>query len=264
MPAIELRNVTAGYYPGRPVLSDLSLSLAAGTFCGVIGPNGSGKTTLLRVASGALQPQCGEALVDGRPLAAWARRQLARTLAVVPQLTVPPFAFTVREYVALGRTPYVAPWARLTTADVEAINAALDATGLQPLASRPVTELSGGELQQASVARALAQEPRILLLDEPTSFLDPAHCVQLLGLLARLNREGLTILATFHDLNLAASYCREILAIKAGRVFSGGPTEEVFRKELLEALFDTPLLVESGPQGRPRVTLLRTDVDNVV
>lgn len=263
MAAVELRKITAGYYPGRPVVTDLSLSVVAGTFCGIIGPNGSGKTTILRVASGALQPQSGEALVDGQPLAAWTRRQLARTLAVVPQLTVPPFAFTVREYVALGRTPYVAPWARLTPADVEAVNAALAATGLQPLASRPVTELSGGELQQASVARALAQQPKILLLDEPTAFLDPAHSVQLLGLLARLNRQGLTVLATFHDLNLAACYCREIVAIKGGRVFSCGRTEEVFRKELLESLFETPLLVEDGPQGRPRVTLLRTDAGDV-
>ncbi|MCX7599856.1 MAG: ABC transporter ATP-binding protein, partial [Armatimonadetes bacterium] len=177
-------------------------------------------------------------------------------------LTVPPFAFTVREYVALGRTPYVAPWARLTAADVEAVHAALDATGLQSLASRPVTELSGGELQRASVARALAQEPKILLLDEPTAFLDPAHSVQLLGLLAQLNGQGLTILATFHDLNLAAAYCREITAIKDGQIFSSGRTEEVFRREVLEGLFETPLLVEDGPQGRRRVTLLRTESDH--
>lgn len=263
MAAIELRNVTAGYYPGRPVVTALSLSVASGTFCGIIGPNGSGKTTILRVASGALQPQAGEVIVDGRPLAAWTRRQLARTLAVVPQLTVPPFAFTVREYVALGRTPYVAPWARLTAADVEAVAAALNATGLEPLAIRPVTELSGGELQQASVARALAQQPKILLLDEPTAFLDPAHSVQLLGLLAKLNHQGLTVLATFHDLNLAASYCQEMVAIKGGRIFFHGRTEDVFRKDLLEGLFETPLLVEDGPQGRPRVTLLRTDVEDV-
>ncbi|MCX7597951.1 MAG: ABC transporter ATP-binding protein [Armatimonadetes bacterium] len=263
MAAIELCRVTVGYYPGRPVVTDLSLSVAGGSFCGIIGPNGSGKTTLLRVASGALHPQSGEVLVDGRPLGAWTRRQLARTLAVVPQLTVPPFAFTVREYVALGRTPYVAPWARLTAADVEAVDGALQATGLESLASRPVTELSGGELQQASVARALAQQPKILLLDEPTAFLDPAHCIQLLDLLARLNRQGLTILATFHDLNLAAAYCREIVAVKGGRIFAAGSTEDVFSKDLLEELFETPLLVEDDPQGRRRVILLRTDVGNV-
>ena len=156
MALIELRDVTAGYYLGPPVLSGLSLTVEAGAFCGLIGPNGSGKTTILRVVSGVLRPVSGQVLIEGRPVDAWPRRHLARFLAVVPQISAPPFAFTVREYVALGRTPYVAPWARLTAADVEAVASALEVTGLAPLASRPVTELSGGEFQQATVARALA------------------------------------------------------------------------------------------------------------
>jgi iron complex transport system ATP-binding protein len=134
---------------------------------------------------------------------------------------------------------------------------ALDLAGIRGLADRPITELSGGEFQQATVARALAQEPRLLLLDEPTAFLDPAHSVRVLGLLERLNADGLTVLAVFHDLNLAAAYCRQVVAVRNGTLFAAGPTEEVMRADVLQELYGTPLVVQEGPHGKPTVTLLK-------
>ncbi|MCD6352393.1 MAG: ABC transporter ATP-binding protein [Armatimonadetes bacterium] len=259
MTAIELTAVVTGYDPAAPVLRGVSFGLGAGEFLAVIGPNGSGKTTLLRVLAGVLPVAEGEVLISGRPLHRWKRRELARHMAVVPQMSVPPFAYTVREFVSFGRNPYLPPWAAPRPADVEAVNRSLRLARLQTLADKPVTALSGGEYQRAALARALAQQPQILLLDEPTAFLDPAHAVGMLGLVERLNAEGLTVIAVFHDLNLAATYSRRVLALREGQVFADGGVEDVLRRPLLEELYSTPMLVDAGPGGRPRITLLKTE-----
>jgi iron complex transport system ATP-binding protein len=263
MPLIELRDVSAGYYPGYPVISGLSLKVEEGEFVGVIGPNGSGKTTLVRVMAGAFPPASGQVLIGGRPVGEWSRVKLARLLAVVPQMSAPPFAFTVRELVDMGRTPYVAPWAPLGAADAKAVDSALAIAGLTDLAKRPVTELSGGEFQLAALARALAQEPKVLILDEPTTFLDPAHTVHTLSVLEDENERGLTLVAILHDLNMAAAYCRRIVAVKEGKVFADGPAREVLSAQVLEELYETPILVEAGADGRPRVTLVKVKAPDV-
>jgi iron complex transport system ATP-binding protein len=256
-PAIEVHDVEAGYRPARAVLRGVSLQVQPGELLAIIGPNGSGKTTLLRVMAGVLQPWRGKVVIQGQPVAHWRRPKLARILAVVPQIAPVPFAFTVREYVALGRTPYLAPWQALRPADIEAVAHALAVTDLQHLADQPVTQLSGGELQRANLARALAQQPQILLLDEPTVFLDPAHSLAMLSLLQRLNRAGLTVVAVVHDLNLAAAFSRRVLALKAGRNFAQGTVEEVMTVPVLEELFGTPVQVQPGPDGQPTITFLK-------
>jgi iron complex transport system ATP-binding protein len=263
MPVLELRDVTAGYYAGHPVLSGLSLAIEEGEFVGIIGPNGSGKTTLVRVMAGAFPQTSGEVLLGGRRVDEWSRRKLARMLAVVPQMSAPPFAFTVREFVDMGRTPYVAPWAPLGAEDAKAVDRALTIVALTELATRPVTELSGGEFQRAALARALAQEPKLLILDEPTTFLDPAHTIHTLSVLEDENSRGLTLVAILHDLNLAAAYCHRVVALKAGRIFADGPAAEVLAAPVLEALFETPILVEEDAQGRPRVTLVKVKAPDV-
>jgi iron complex transport system ATP-binding protein len=256
--AIELHNVYAGYASQETVLEDVTLSVGSGDFTAVVGPNGSGKTTLLRVVAGALKAHVGRVLIWGKEMRLWSRRRLAQEIAVVPQMTLPPFAFTVYEYVSLGRNPYLAPWASPRPADREAIRRAMELAKVEAIADKRVTELSGGEFQRANLARALAQEPQILLLDEPTAFLDPAHTVSVLGVVEDLNAQGLTVVAVFHELNLAAMYSRRVVAMRAGRIFADGAVDEVLCKSVLEDLYGTPVLVDKGPLGKPRITLLKT------
>ncbi|MGC9319739.1 MAG: ABC transporter ATP-binding protein, partial [Armatimonadota bacterium] len=181
----------------------------------------------------------------------------ARMLAVVPQMSSPPFEFTVREVVAMGRTPHLGRLQPEGPADREAVERALELTRTSELSSRPVTELSGGEYQRVVIARALAQEAPVMLLDEPVSHLDIGHQVEIFDLLVRLNREeGRSILCISHDLNLASRYCDRLVAIADGRVAADGPPEEVITEERIAQLYDCRVRVDDGPEGRPRVTPL--------
>ncbi len=253
-PAIQTADLSAGYFR-QPVIRSISLSIPPGEMAAIIGPNGSGKTTLLRALAGALQPLSGSVRISGIPLHAWRRRDLARLLAVVPQASQPAFGYTVREFVALGRTPHLGPWRSPSPADFSAIDAALRDAQIAHLADKPVTELSAGQLQRAIIARALAQTPKILLLDEPTAFLDPAHQIAIMRLLASLNKRGVTILAVLHDLNLAACFFRRIIALRGGQIFADGPAEQVVDAALLSSLYETPVHIIRGPDGLPRVLL---------
>ncbi len=254
---LELSGVTAGYRPGRPVLRDIDFIVRRGEFVSVIGPNGSGKTTLLRVAAGVLALERGTVVFCGRPIGAWRRRELAQRMAVVPQLSAVAFEFTVAEFVGLGRTPYIAPWSSLGRQDRSAIEKALELTDLTDLAGASITQLSGGEFQRAVLARALAQEPEFLLLDEPTAFLDPGHCARIMALLEELSREGMTIVGIFHDLNIPAAYGSRILALRNGRVFADGPVEQVIDSRVLSELYGTPMTVVQRPDGRKVVVVER-------
>ncbi|HKY32731.1 MAG TPA: ABC transporter ATP-binding protein [Candidatus Polarisedimenticolia bacterium] len=245
--AIEARAVRFGY--GRDALFDgLDLAVARGSMTALIGPNGSGKTTLIRLLSGSIPPQGGELLLEGRLLSRLAPRARARLLAVVPQDTALTFDVTVLEMVLMGRTPYLG-WLGLEShGDLAAARRAMACTGTLPFASRLLSRLSGGERQLAVVARALAQEPRTLLLDEPTAYLDVRHRLQVYELLARLNREsGLTILTTSHDINLAARYCGRMVLLKDGRIRADGPAAQVFQPAILAEVYGTPLHVFSDP-----------------
>lgn len=253
---LEARGLSCAY-DGGSVLHEISMALRRGEFLGLIGPNGSGKTTLLRGLTGMMRPTAGDVILEGRPLRSYPRREAARRMAVVPQMSPSPFDFTVREIVRMGRTPHLGRLQGESAADREAVEHALELTDTVVLADRPVTELSGGELQRVIIARGLAQESPIMLLDEPVAFLDINHQIQIFDLLARLNaEEGRSILCVSHDLNLAGGYCQRLILLSDGRSVTDGPPAEVLTEQRIETVYGCPVLVDKGPSGRPRVTLL--------
>ena len=235
-PLIEIENLSFGY-SGQSLLYGIQASVRRGEMVGLLGPNGSGKTTLLKLLSGVLRPRQGRILLDGRDLAAWGRREIARRIAVVPQELQVPFAFTVEQMVALGRTPFISLLGTRTSRDREIVREAMQIAEVETLAARIFNELSGGERQRVIVAMALAQQPRLLLLDEPTSHLDIKYQIEVLELVRRLNREtGVTVIAALHDLNLAARYFPRLLLFQRGIVADGGPAE-VLEPHLLQRVY---------------------------
>jgi iron complex transport system ATP-binding protein len=224
-------------YRDRRILDDVSLAVEESEFVGLIGPNGSGKTTLLRVLLGFLSPTQGEVRLIGVPLDALTRREVALGLTIVQQDTRLDFAFTVREVVAMGRTPHLGRFTSETRIDKEAIRLAMQATETSGLAQRPVTELSGGERQRVHLARALAQNTQVILLDEPTANLDLAHQLEMLGLVRDLTRRGKAALAAIHDLALAARFCDRLLLLSGGKVVAAGPPADVVTESNLDRFF---------------------------
>lgn len=253
-------------YPDHPVLQGVNLALGRGGLVALLGPNGSGKTTLLKILCGILRGQVGQVLWNGAPVSAVDRRTVARGIALVPQELVVPFAFTVAEVVALGRTPHLRPILGESARDRAAVELALALTETQGLAARYFGDLSGGEKQRVVIAMALAQilngkddaGPAVLLLDEPTVHLDVNHQVQVLELVQKLNRErGLTILATMHDLNLASLYFDRLMLLNQGRIITEGTPAEVLSKERVEQVFATGVVVQPHPtRGVPQVVLV--------
>ncbi|MCC6189911.1 MAG: ABC transporter ATP-binding protein [Anaerolineales bacterium] len=252
---ISLARLRFGYESGRPpVLPDLSLEIPAGTITAILGPNGAGKTTLLHLMLGLLTPLGGEVRVAGRPLAGYSRRELSQLVALAPQSEHIPFDFSVLEYVLLGRSPYLGMLEMPGAADYRLAREALDQLELKPLADRPVTALSGGERQMVMLARALAQQARLLLLDEPTSHLDLSNKGRLLRTLGRLAERGATIIFTTHDPEAAALAARYVVLMRAGQVIDSGPLETVLSAERLCATYHTTVRVEHI-DGRPVVLL---------
>jgi iron complex transport system ATP-binding protein len=245
MTAIELFEISFAF-DGRPVLDEICLSIAAGERTAVIGPNGVGKTTLLRLISGVLTPGKGLVRLDGHPLPNIARRELARKIAVVPQEFAVPFAFTARELVELGRTPHLHFWAGPRRADRHAVSRAMELTDTIPFGGRTFNELSGGERQRLMIAMALAQEPEILLLDEPTQQLDITRQAEILDLVCELNSsQRLTAVAAIHDLNLAARYFKRLIVLHGGSVLADGPPSDVLSRDLLQEAYEG--LVDVSP-----------------
>jgi cobalamin transport system ATP-binding protein len=231
-------------YAHDTVIDDVSLTLGSGEMLGVIGPNGSGKSTLLRLLSGVLRPERGEVRVLGRPLSEFSQRDIGRTIAVVPQDTVIEFPFSVTEVVLMGRAPHLRGFAFEGDRDLEVARAAMRRTGVLELADRSIHELSGGERQRVVLARALAQEAPLLLLDEPGAFLDIRHEVEIYDLLRDLQQEGHTIVSVLHDLNLAALYCNRVMLLKSGRVVKTGPPDQVITYALLTEVYETEVYVD--------------------
>ncbi|GER85963.1 hypothetical protein KDW_01250 [Dictyobacter vulcani] len=225
-PILEMQGISFGY-KRHDLLYDVSVTVASGEMIGLLGPNGSGKTTLLRLLSGVLQPRQGQILLQGRTLTQWGRRQAAQRIAVVPQELHMPFAYTVEQMVSLGRTPFASSFfGSRQEHDTTIIQDAMQAAGVSALSERIFNELSGGERQRVTVAMALAQQPGLLLLDEPTSHLDIKYQIELLELVQQLNHErGMTIIAAMHDLNLAARYFPRLLLFQRGIVADGSPAE---------------------------------------
>jgi iron complex transport system ATP-binding protein len=246
-------------YHAEPVLTGLSLRLAPGERAALLGRNGSGKSTLLNLAAGVLRPQGGCLRLNGTDLAAIPPRERARQVAMVAQtLSVPP-AFTVRELVSLGRTPYLSALRGERAEDSAAVARAMEQAQVAELAGRFISEVSGGERQRAALAMALAQDPALLLLDEPTSHLDIHHQMALLNLVRSLNqREGTTVLAAMHDFNLAALWFDRLLLLDEGRIVADGPPAAVLEAERIERVFGTPVQVVPHPaEGVPLVALKR-------
>lgn len=235
------------------VLAGIDLAVAAGEMLAVVGPNGAGKTTLLRALGGLVTPAAGRVEVDGCPVSEYSRRQLARKVSYVPQMDHPAESFSVRQFVEMGRYPYLRAWAALTADDRHAVEEALELTAVTPLVDRAVRTLSGGERQRVAIAAALAQGGSILLLDEPTSFLDYHHQVQVLALLDRLHAErGCTVVVVTHDLNGLAAGADSALALVGGRVeFSGAP-KALFEAGTLSRIFGNDfVMVAGGRRGLP-------------
>jgi iron complex transport system ATP-binding protein len=242
---LEARNLRFSYGENA-VVDDVSFCVAAGEMLGILGPNGSGKSTLLRLLSGVLAPASGAVYVHGQPLANYSHRQLGQTIAVVPQDTVIEFPFSVTEVVLMGRSPHLGGFAFEGDRDVEVAHQAMQRTGVLDLAHRSIHELSGGERQRVVLARALTQEARIMLLDEPGAFLDIRHTVEIYDLLQDLQREGRSIITVLHDLNLAALYCDRVALLKAGRLFRLGRPEEVITYAALTAVYETEVYVDTN------------------
>ena len=238
-------------------LAGVSLSVDAHQFLAVLGPNGSGKTTLVRVALGALAPLAGRADIDGRPAQAWARQELARLVGVVPQREDNLFPQRVRETVLLGRYPHLSLWGRERAEDHAAVDRALAACDATDLADRWLWTLSGGEYQRVRVARALAQEPKLLVLDEPGISLDLKHEMGLFELIRGLvDTQNLGVLMITHDLNLAARFADSLLLLESGRLVASGAPADVLTQETVQTVFSWPVAMQSV-DGRPQMIPLR-------
>ncbi len=243
---------------GTKVLNGVSAEFRPGQFYGIIGPNGAGKTTLLQLLAGTWKPDDGEVLLEGRPVTAISRKRLARRMAVLQQGGLPPVGFTVREVAEMGRFPH-RNWLGAETEDSgPIIEHALDAMGLAALQHRRLNQLSGGERQRAALAKLMVQQPDILLLDEPTTYLDIGYQLGLLDTVRDWQRrEGLTVIAVLHDLNLAALYCDRLLALHDGKDAAFGSPQEVLTPELVRTLYGTtPAVIPHPETGAPQVMLL--------
>jgi iron complex transport system ATP-binding protein len=237
-------------FNGTPVLDQVDLRLEAGRMIGVIGPNGAGKSTLVKLLSRLLTPAQGHVRLNGHSLARWRPADLARVLAVVPQAPELPPMFTVWEMVLMGRTPYMGWMGQESERDRIVARQAMEETGVYHLTDRLIDQLSGGERQRVVIARALAQEPRVLLLDEPTAHLDINHQVETLSLIARLVREReLAALAIFHDLNLAAQYCEKLVLLDQGQIAAQGAPQDVLTPPMLRQVYGAEVTVGAHPQN---------------
>ncbi|HNS21466.1 MAG TPA: ABC transporter ATP-binding protein [Sedimentisphaerales bacterium] len=264
--AIEVKEVSFGYGPHRPVLNHIDLAVRAGTFLAVVGPNGAGKSTLVKIMAGLLKPQSGSVLLEGRELYSYGVQEIARRIAVVRQEFVPAFEFSVLETVLMARTPRYGSWGFESEQDRTLANRALEMTDTARFASRPLGSLSCGERQRVFIARALAQDTPILLLDEPTSFLDLRHQVDIYDLLKSIQQKTTpTIIAVTHDINLASQYCDEALLLyppapsgdmpidersAAATRCRVGPISEVLTLPEIQQAFDVQVF--SGAVGRER------------
>ena len=248
-------------YPGqdRPALNSVSMSAPSGSFYAVLGPNGSGKSTLMKGLLGIAKADQGRALIAERNVSNWDRKALARVIGVVSQSETVSFPITVREMVGMGRYPHLGPLEGEGSEDKVAVHEALEVCDVTHLVNRDLSTLSGGELQRVRIARALAQEPMALILDEPTSSLDIKHAMEILELLKQSVASGLTVILTTHGLDLAARFSDRMLLLSEGQVAAEGTPDEVVNEETLADVYGWPVKVEWEPTtGSPRVTPLRS------
>jgi len=254
---LELDSVTFGY-GSKEIIKNVSFMANEGDFLGIIGPNGAGKTTLFRLITGLLKPWRGTALFQGEDILSIPRNRFARQSACMMQAVELSFPFSVEEFVLMGRFPHRKKWQPLTKHDREVIEQALALTNTISLRERLLNGLSGGEKQRVMLAQALAQEPKLLLLDEPTSHLDIGHQIEILDLVRKLNRENnLTVIMVIHDLNLAGEYCENLILIDEGKIHSRGTPGEVLTYENIEKVYKTVVVVKQNPfSSKPYIILV--------
>ncbi len=239
-------------YRENNVLQDIDLDLAPGQFYGLIGPNGSGKTTLLDLLTATRSLQSGRISFQGKPLGDYSKKNLATKIALVPQQFAMGFDFTVADLVLMGRYPYIPRFSNPTARDLALVDEAMQVMQIQALHGRLISDLSGGEKQRVVVARALAQDTEVLVLDEATSNLDIHHTIEIMHVIRRLVRDqGRTVIAAIHDLNLAAAFCDQVIVLQGGRIFSAGPVAETLTSRLIAEVFQVEAQVQAATLGHP-------------
>jgi len=258
---IEVHSVSFRYHEDW-VLQDVSFRVEKGEFVGVIGPNGSGKTTLLKILYRLLSPQKGEILFELVPMKKMDRADIAKRIAVVAQETHLLFPFSVLETVMMGRSPHLGHLMFESEKDLEITKKAMEWTKMLPFSERSMDELSGGERKRVFIARALAQEPEVILLDEPTTNLDIHHQMDFLDLILTLNRErGLTIVMASHDMNIASEFCDRLILLQGGGIYKAGTPDEVITQENIEKVYGCEVWIDQNPfSGMPRISLLKKGV----
>ncbi|MFC5449555.1 heme ABC transporter ATP-binding protein [Paenibacillus aestuarii] len=254
---IEVEQLSKSFR-GQQVLEDVSFTVSPGECLGIIGPNGSGKSTLLRLISGVDAADAGDIQLKGRPVKAYTRKELARWLAVLQQDALPPVGFTVKEVISMGRYPFQT-WLGGDAEDTdEQIAHIIEKLNLSPLVHRTIERLSGGERQRVALGKVMAQQPQLLMLDEPTTFLDIGYQVQMMDYIREWQRESsLTVVAVLHDLNLAAQYCSRLMVLHQGKVAAIGTPEEIIKAGLIEQVYGTEPIVLQHPVNRAPQVLLQ-------
>jgi iron complex transport system ATP-binding protein len=261
MLTIHLEKVSLGY-GSKTILTDISLEARPGQMLGIIGPNGSGKSTLIRGMTRLIMPGSGQIFIDGRPINSMKHSELARLMAVVPQNAILPPLFTAIEIVLLGRTPHLGLFRYEGTKDLAIVENAMQITGTAHLADRKVGELSGGEKQRLVIARTLAQEPKIILMDEPTANLDINYQLEILDLIRHLRLEQkLIVIAALHDLNLAAQYCDHLVMLNHGKIYGQGTPETIVNKETIKEVYGADVYVYPHPVNKLPATLVVSQKD---
>lgn len=257
MDLLKVENLICGY-GDKEVLKGVSFSVGKGDFLGIVGPNGAGKTTLFRAITCILKPLRGEIFYCGKDLNEISRRDLAREIAVLPQILETSFSFSVEQFISMGRFPHLKKFQPQSRHDSEMVEKAMALCDVLSLRERKIWELSGGEKQRVILAQCFAQEPSLLLLDEPTAHLDIGHQVEILDLIKRLNREkDLTVIMVLHDLNLASEYCDRLVLLKEGRIFKEGSPQEVLTFENIEEVYNTVVVVKENPiSSKPYILLV--------
>ncbi len=259
---VEMRDVALGYHPGERIVDGLSLVAEPGTVTTLLGPNGCGKSTVLKSMCRVLEPLSGTVEVGGQNIHAMAPREAAKRVGMLPQSPLCPPGLTVGELVARGRHPHQRRWVRMSGIDQEAIDRALEQTSTTKLVDRGVSELSGGQRQRVWMAMVVAQETPVVLLDEPTTYLDPAHAVEILQLARALAQQGKTVVMVLHDLMLAGTVSDRVVMMKDGDILSQGPVSEVFTSDVLAQCYRLRAEVWEDPRGQAPIIVPRGIVEH--
>jgi len=254
---LEIEDIHFGYQKEK-ILKGISFSVNHKEFIGIIGPNGSGKTTLLKLIGGIFKPQKGKIKIKDTDINNFSKKELAQIVSIVPQINYLPTPFSVWDIVMMGRSPYLKNLQFESKKDFKIVEKSMELTKVIKLKDRTTEQLSGGELQRVFIARSIAQEPELILMDEPIAFLDLKHQLNIFSILKKLNNEqGLTIITVMHDINMAAQFCHRILMIKNGKIFQEGKTEDILNSKNISHLYEVDAMVDKNPfTKKPRITLL--------